>query len=437
VTPHPAGPPPSPGSLTKILDRVDDAEVVDLALELANIDSPTGQEEEVGREIERWLRDHGFEPRRVGLLPERANIAARVRGAGGGPSLLLNSHMDTSIAADDLLTTPNAADPIYHSAWRDGERLYGNGVVNNKGMMASWMIAAKAIKEAGVALAGDLLLTMVVGEISVEPVDEFTGPEHISKDIGARFLVARGYTADYAIVAEGTGFSLNWVEAGKLFLKVRVFGADPPVYTPYVTKPERQTEAPSAVVRAAAVTAALERWSARYERESTWRGPGGVVAPKASINAIRGGLPHKVTKTPAVCDVYLDVRLNPDQRPGDVERQVASVVAETGVPAVIEPFLYRRGYQATGVEPLVDAIVAAHREVLDADPAEPMVPHTSMWRDSNVFIEAGIPTVVYGPGASTAGGKFAIDVAALGAAARVYAATILRVCGEAPHGPKP
>ena len=391
----------------------------------------------MGRAIERWLRDHGFEPRRVGLLPERANIAARVRGAGGGPSLLLNSHMDTSIAADDLLTTPNAADAIYHEAWRDGERLYGNGVVNNKGMMASWMIAAKAIKEAGVALAGDLLLTMVVGEISVEPVDEFTGPEHVSKDIGARFLVARGYTADYAIVAEGTGFSLNWVEAGKLFLKVRVLGADPPVYTPYVAKPERHTEAPSAVVRAGAVVTALERWSARYERENTWRGPGGVVVPKASINAIRGGLPHKVTKTPAVCDVYLDVRLHPDQRPGDVEHEVAAVVAETGVPAVVEPFLYRRGHQATGVEPLVDAIGAAHREVMDGDPAEAMVPHTSMWRDSNVFIEAGIPTVIYGPGASTAGGKFAIDVAALTAAARVYAATILRVCGEAAEGAEP
>ena len=39
-----AGPPPSPATLRKVLDRIDDAEVVDLALELANIDSPTGQE---------------------------------------------------------------------------------------------------------------------------------------------------------------------------------------------------------------------------------------------------------------------------------------------------------------------------------------------------------------------------------------------------------
>ena len=52
-----------------------------------------------------------------------------------------------------------------------------------------------------------------------------------------------------------------------------------------------------------------------------------------------------------------------------------------------------------------------------------------MWRDSNVFNEAGIPTVVYGPGISTAGGKFAIDIDVLVAAARIYALTAVELCG--------
>jgi hypothetical protein len=51
-----------------------------------------------------------------------------------------------------------------------------------------------------------------------------------------------------------------------------------------------------------------------------------------------------------------------------------------------------------------------------------------MWRDSNPLNEAGIPTVVYGPGMSTAGGKFAIDIDALVDAARVYALTAMEVC---------
>lgn len=124
------GPPPSPDSIRRVLTCIREDEIVALALSLAGIDSPTGKEEEVGRAIEAWLAAHDFDPRRVGLLPERANIAARVRGSGNGASLLFNSHMDTSIAADDLLTTPNATDAILHTGWQEQGRLVGNGVVN-------------------------------------------------------------------------------------------------------------------------------------------------------------------------------------------------------------------------------------------------------------------------------------------------------------------
>jgi acetylornithine deacetylase/succinyl-diaminopimelate desuccinylase-like protein len=412
-----------------VLGRISEQEIVDLALELGGIPSHTGAEGEVAAAVESWLSTAGFDPRRVAALPDRPNIAARVRGASRGRSLLLNGHLDTSLAPTDLLTTPSAGDKIFHSSWRDGDRLYGNGVVNNKGLMATWMIAAKAIREAGVELSGDLVLTHVVGEISIEPVDEWTGPEHVSKDIGARFLVARGYTADYAVVAEGTNFAMTWVEAGKVFFKVRVLGTDPPVYTPYVPRGIPSSESPSAVVRAASVIEAIDRWAEHYEQKHEWRGEGGTVVPKVSVNAIRGGQPHKVTKTPAACDIYLDVRINPDQSPGDVERELAAALDETGVPVRVEPFLYRRGYQSQGVEPLTGAIRSAHADVIGGEPAEPVVPHTSMWRDSNVFNEAGIPTVVYGPGVSTAGGKFGIDVSALVTAANVYALTILEVCG--------
>lgn len=410
-------------------EAIREEDVVELALELGDIPSPPGAEGEVAARVHEWLTAEGFDPRKVGLLPERPNIAARVRGAGDGPSLMLNGHLDTSIAPDDLLTTPNAADPIYNRARREGDRLIGNGVVNNKGIVATWLIAARALRQTGVPLSGDLLLAAVVGEISVEPVDEYAGPEHISKDIGARFLVARGYTADYAIVAEGTGFALTWVEAGKAFFKVRVLGEDPPVYTPYIKRPLPVAESPSAVVRAAEVIVAIESWAERYEQENEWSGDGGTVVPKAGLNAIRGGLPHKVTKTPAVCDLYLDVRLNPDQDPRTVERDLRQAVEATGVPVVVEPFLFRRGYESKGIEPVRRAVTSAHGAILGGEPPPPAVPHTSMWRDSNPFNEAGIPTVVYGPGVSTAGGKFAIEIEALVAASRIYALTAVELCG--------
>ena len=99
----------------------------------------------------------------------------------------------------------------------------------------------------------------------------------------------------------------------------------------------------------------------------------------------------------------------------------------------IEPFVYRRGYEAGDeVQPLVRDVEAAHERVLGGSPGRPIDAITSMWRDSNVFIEAGIPTVIYGPGASVGAGNFAMKIGDLVNASRVYATIAMQVCGVGP-----
>lgn len=411
-------------------------EIVDLALALGNLDSPTGSEGAASDYVFEWLQQSGFQPRRVALLPERANVVARVRGTGEGQSLLFNSHLDTTIAREEVLTTPRADAREYHEAWREGNRLIGNGIVNNKGVMSTWMVACKALGDAGVQLQGELVMTMVVGEIGVEPVDEFQSPEYLAKEAGARFLVNRGVTADYGVVAEGTSFGLCWVEAGKAFFKVSVLGDEPPLYTPYLPRPTSIAGSPNAIVRATAVIAAIEQWAERYEREHTYRCEGGTVVPKVSVNAIRSGVPYKITKTPSICELYVDTRITPEQDVRGVERELRAVLDETGIPTIVEPFAFRRGYEAPAqdVQPLVDHVEAAHDRIFGGRPGRPIEAITSMWRDSNVFIEAGIPTVVYGPGASVGGGNFAMEIDDLVRAAHVYAALAIEVCGVASLG---
>jgi acetylornithine deacetylase/succinyl-diaminopimelate desuccinylase-like protein len=418
--------------LARVEAHISEDELIELALALGNLDSPTGEEGAAAEHVYEWMQANGFDARKVGMFPHRPNVVARVKGAGGGPSLLLNSHLDTTIAKEETLTTLNAGAPEHHTAWRDGDRLVGNGIVNNKGVMATWLIACKALKDAGVQLKGDLLMTAVVGEIGLEPVDEFQAPEYLAKEAGARFIVNRGYTADYGVVAEGTSFALCWVEAGKAFFKVTVHGQEPPLYTPYL--PERTTmeASPNAIVRAAKVIEAIEAWGPRYAREHTYESPGGTVVPHVSVNAIRSGVAYKITKTPAVCQLYVDIRINPEQDPRSVERELKAVLGATGVPTTVEPFVYRRGWEAgEDVQPLVESVEAAHVKVFGDRPGRPVIPVTSMWRDSNVFIEAGIPTVVYGPGASVGGGNFSMDIANMVDASRVYAAIAIETCGVA------
>lgn len=418
-------------AVDRVLERITEDEVVELALALGNIDSPTGEEGPVSDYVYEWMRENGLNPKREGLFPDRCNVTSRVNGAGGGASLLYNSHLDTTIAKEEVLTTLKAEDPIYHTGWRDGEYLYGNGVLNNKGLMACWMVAAKALREAGVQLKGDLLLTSVVGEIGLEPVDEFQPPKYIAKEAGARYLVNRGYVADYAIVAEGTDFTMAWVEAGKAFFKISLTVDGHPMYTPYVDRPVSVEDHPNAIVRAAKVIEVLEEWAYKYQTENVYECPGGTVIPKVNVGAIRGGVAYKITKTPSVCHLYLDTRITPVQDPMDVQRELHDVLSSTGMPFELELFVYRRGYEATNVDPLKESITRAHERVFATAPEDPIPPVTSMWRDSNVFIEAGVPTIIYGPGGSVGKGAFVMKAEHLLNGAQTYALTAMDVCGVA------
>lgn len=410
---------PSPSDIVEPL--IDREEVAELALAMANIDSASPHERAMAEFVGKWLEDHGFAPRYLGLSPERPNILAVMKGSGGGRSLLFNSHMDTSVWYGDRRVR-NADDPIYHQGWREGDRLVGHGVMNDKGPMAAWMIACRAIREAGVPLRGDVLLSMVVGETGSEPVDEFQGPEFLGKDAGARHLAIHGGVADYVLVAEATAFGIAWVEAGKVFIKVTVHGGTS-LYTPYVTDADET----SALMRARAFLNGWHEWAAAYTRRHTWHGEGGSVEPRASIGAIRAGLPHNITRTPESCDLYLDLRTRPGQSPSDTVREVEEFVRSVGLEADVELFLFRPGYQANGVEPLAEALRTAHRAVFGADPGICHGPVTSMWRDSNVWNELGIPAAMYGPGGGTGGGGRIVTVDDLYRSSQVYAATALEI----------
>src|SRR5207247_7750831 len=248
-----------------------------------------------------------------------------------------NSHMDTTIHKDEWWTTGRAADAVFHSAWREGDVLVGNGICNDKGPMATWLLAAKAIKDSGVRLKGDLMLMAVVGEIGVEPVDEFQSPAYLAKEPGTRFAIPAGGVADYALVAEGTDFGIVGVEAGKAFFKVTVFGNDLPIYTPYISRPTPVEKNPNAIVRMAPLIQRIEEWAYEHEQRNRYECPGGVIVPRVDIGGIRGGVPYKITKTVQQCAIYLDVRVTPAQNPLDVREQLRRPVTAAGPAAAAPP----------------------------------------------------------------------------------------------------
>lgn len=417
-------------SVDDVIRRIDPNEVVELALALGNIDSPTGSEGRAGEFVFGWLAGNGFTPRRFALTEDRFNVAAWLDGSGGGYSLIYNAHLDTTLRPDAILSARDPLDPLYHSAWIDGDEIYGDGVVNDKGPMAAFLVAAKAIKNAGYPLKGDLIVSAVAGEISREPIDEWQGPGYLSKDLGARFMITHGAVADFAIVAEGTGFGIVGIEPGKAHFKVTVRTDTPRYYTPYLPRPTGLADAPNAIVRTAAVIAAFETWAYAYQQRHTYRGVTGTVVPKASVNAIRSGYPFNLTSAPQVCQIFVDTRILPGANPLDLRDELRGVLAAAGVEGTVELFLYRPGFEAHGAERLIETIRRAHDIVFEAPPEIVGDPVTSMWRDTNAFNELGIPAISYAPRSRAHASKKSFKVKDLTDAAIVYARIAMDLCNQ-------
>ena len=413
-----------------VVARIDPKEVVELALALGNIDSPTGSEGPAGEFVYSWLERGGFAPRRYALIPERFNVAAWIDGSGGGYSLIFNAHLDTTLRADAVWSARDPRDPLYHSAWVEGDHIYGDGVVNDKGPMAAFLVAAKAIRSSGYPLKGDLIVSAVAGEISREPVEEWQGPAYLSKDLGVRFMVTHGVVADYALVAEGTGFGIVGIEPGKAHFRVTVYTNGPRYYTPYLPRPTGLADAPNAIVRASAAIAAFEGWAYDYQTRNTYRGPMGTIVPKASVNAIRSGYPFNVTSAPQLCSFYVDTRILPGANPMDVRDELRGVLRKVGVDGDVELYLYRPGFEAKGAERLIETVRRCHDQTFDVPPAIVGDPVTSMWRDTNAFNELGIPAISYAPRAASHATTKSFKVKDLTDAAVVYARIAMDLCNQ-------
>jgi len=353
-------------------------------------------------------------------------------GTGQGKSLIFNSHLDSEISGPEYDWGMMQPDINRIGAWRESDRLFGHTVLNDRGLMATTMIALRALRDSGIPIAGDVIFTGVVGETGASPIDEFQGLTYEGKGFGSRHLVSHGVRADYALVAETTDFGISWLACGACYFKVSVPGVNQ--YTPRSVRPDDIRQHPNAIVKMAHVIQAIETWARRYEAQNSFDSPCGRVVPKVNIGAIRGGVPYRPNRTPPHCAIYVDVRIVPGADPLLVERELQQVVDEAGVGARVETYLARAGVVGRNIEPLAEEVKRSFRAITGQDPL-PEAPQevVSMWRDNNVFNEAGIPSLTFGPPRrrEPASGRLCFEIADLVNMANVYAQVAYAICTQA------
>ena len=409
-----------------VVERIDEQELVELAAAMGDITAPSGHEQPMADYVEAWLKRQGFHAYQQNLCEGRSNTIGILKGGGDGKNIIFNSHLDSESGLPPLVGGPIPPGPKIRI---EGRRIFGKTVQNDRGPMAAFMIAAKAIKDARITLRGDIIMAMVAGEIGMAPIDEFQGPRYIGKGYGSRHAVAHGIAGDFALVAESTDFGVTWIEAGAAYFKVTVHGTG--YYTPRLPARGAPESSPNPIVKMSLIVQAIESWAARYEKNHQVEYPVGVMVPRVAIGAIRGGLPFSPGAGVDACSIYVDVRVPPPVSFAEVERELKEAVRSQNFGGEVELYMARRGYEAKNVEPLVESIRKAHRAIRGVECPPVSTPEISMWRDVNVFNEVGIPAATFGFPRKTEPGldeKF-VDIDDLVDCAKMYALVALEICG--------
>jgi acetylornithine deacetylase/succinyl-diaminopimelate desuccinylase-like protein len=312
------------------------SEVADLLQRLIRVDTtnPPGNETAAAELLRDYLEAAGVECELYARVPERANLVARIRGTGDGPSLALLSHTDVVLAdATEWQRDPFGGELV-------GDEVWGRGALDMKGEVAASAVALATLARARWRGSGDLVFVAAADE-------------EVGAGFGLQWLVDAhpgAVRTDFS-VNEGAG---DRVELGgkTLYLcataekmsspfKLRVHGRSGHASMPGI--------ADNALVKAARLIERLGEFSVEPqlipEVEGFFRALLGEVPDAAdALTVARGVAPlageivepllgmtvsptmahasDKRNVIPALCEVTVDIRLLPGQTPADAETAV-------------------------------------------------------------------------------------------------------------------
>jgi len=376
------------GLVERVLAAVDRDALLELAQRLVRIPSFCPDETPVARFLAEYFRERGYAVELQEVEPGRFQTIATLRGTGGGRSLMLNGHLDINSLARGWTRDP--FDP-----WIEGDRLYGHGIQNMKGGVATMIEAVEAIRRAGFRAAGDIVLACVVGETQ--------GGE------GSRYLAEHGPRTDMAILPEPYGLgNLVTIHGGIVHLAIHTFGV-----TGHISQIEHTV---SAVAKMTKVVQALAAIRFSYTPHAAL-----PALPRLNVGSIIGGRGERYVLVeppyvPDLCTIIVDVHFVPGQTVesivADIRRTLDPLRAsdpELRYEVEIPPPAYFRGRRRLVMQPVdvptnadvVQAVARHHQAVTGRPPAVigALLPMSYSAGDASwLWGTAGITSVYYGPG---------------------------------------
>ena len=379
----------------RVLDALDEDELVATLVELVQVPSVTGTDaeadlqhrmarwsEEAGLEVDLWdldldaLRD---DPAFPGTEAPRVDGHGLVgTGPGEGvPGLVLQGHVDV-VPTGDLAKWPGGQAYSAHIA---NGVLHGRGACDMKAGVAANLAVARALHRSGVALERRLALHSVVSE-------EDGG-------LGAFATLRRGHTGEVAVITEPTSGRIVTANAGALTFRLEVPGR--------AAHGSTRLEGVSAVDAFFPLHVAIRSLEARRNADADPRFADTPLPYGISIGTVRSGDWASSVPDLLVAEGRMGVRLGED--PAEARRAFEEAVAGA---SATDPWLrdhpptvtwpggqFASGRLADG-HGLLDEVAGAVEAVTGRRPDEGAAPYGS---DLRLYTGVGgIPTLQFGPG---------------------------------------
>lgn len=308
-------------------------------------------------------------------LPGRVNLIARLRPKNRiARTILLAPHMDTVPAASEKQFLPRI----------EGDRLFGRGACDTKGSIAAMLTALCAVaKSKQRPRETEIIFAGLVDEENAQAGSRALVRSSAFKRLGDPMISPDRLKAGLqtlAIIGEPTSLQIVTAHKGNIWLQLDTHGK-----SAHGSRPELGR---NAVHEMARVVEALETDYAAMLRKRK-RHP---LLGHATVNVgtIRGGTQPNIV--PDLCVITVDRRTLPGE-------------TEAGVRREIETFLARKKLHATfslaRTEPCLPMETAARLPLVQqflrsAGQRKPVGVH--FFCDAAILAEAGIPSVVFGPG---------------------------------------
>ena len=342
-------------------------------------------------------------------LESITNLIVR-RRYGEGKTIALNAHGDVVPPGEGWTHDPYGGDVL-------NGKIYGRATAVSKCDMATFAFAVRALESLGVKLAGAIEL-------------HFTYDEEYGGELGPGWLLNQGLTKPDLMLAAGFSYQVVVAHNGCLQLEVTVHGD-----MAHAAIPDSGTDAMQGAVQILNALYALN-----YDYLNVTSKIEGITHPYLNVGQINGGTNTNVIPGKVVFKV--DRRMIPEEDPTEVEASLRRTIDQAAaafkaprggqeLSVDVKRLLLARSMKALPAnQPLVQAI-QKHGQAIFGE----LIPAvgTPLYTDVRLYVEHGIPGVIYGAGPRTVLESHAkraderLDLEDLRKATKVVARTLLDI----------